>query len=159
MYLAFSLERRAIEGAGRERHAAMKSSIDHHAALIYIMVLVSVAEGQITDAELEVMGRLVRTLPVFATFERDRVADIGQECAELLRQEEGLDIALDLIARALPARLRETAYTLACDVAAADGKAVQDELRLLEMIRHKLEIERLVAAAIERAAQARYRVV
>ena len=37
----------------------------------------------------------------------------------------------------------------------ADGEASQDELRLLEMLRHRLEIERLVAAAIERGAQAR----
>lgn len=153
------MERMRIEGMEKEERAQAARSIDRHAALIYTMVLVAAAEGRMTDSELEVMGRLVRTLPVFATFERDRVADIGQECADLLRQEDGLDIALDMIAKALPAPLRETAYTLACDVAAADGKAVQDELRLLEMIRHKLHIERLVAAAIERAAQARYRVV
>jgi tellurite resistance protein len=158
MYLRQSTELMRIEGMRKEEHDREARGIDHHAALIYTMVLVAAAEGHMTDSELEVMSRLVRTLPVFATFERDRVDEIGQECAELLRQEDGLDTALDMIAKALPAPLRETAYTLACDVAAADGKAVQDELRLLEMIRHRLHIERLVAAAIERGAQARYRV-
>ena len=41
-------------------------------------------------------------------------------CADLLDDEEGLDKALSLIEAALPAKLRETAYALACDIAAAD---------------------------------------
>ena len=36
------------------------------------------------------------------------------------------------------------------------AKASQEELRLLELLRHGLDIERLAAAAIERAARARY---
>ena len=61
-----------------------------------------------------------------------------------------------MIAAALPERLRETAYALACDVAAADEKVKQEELRLLELLRHGLEINRLKAAAIEFGAGARY---
>jgi hypothetical protein len=53
--------------------------------------------------------------------------------------------------------LRETAYALACDVVAADGRATQEELRLLELLRHRLEVGRLPAAAIERGARARHR--
>ena len=132
-------------------------TIDHHAALIYTMVMVSAAEGQITDAELEVMSRLVQSLPAFETFDRGRIGELGRECVDLLRREDGLDVALDMIADSLPRPLRETAYALACDVVAADGTASQDELRLLEMLRHRLDVERLVAAAIERAAQARHR--
>ena len=66
-------------------------------------------------------------------------------------------MALDAYRRALPQPLRETAYALACDVAAADGEPAEAELRMLEMIRHRLHIDRLVAAAIERGAQARHR--
>jgi tellurite resistance protein len=135
----------------------MRDPIDQHAALIYTMVLVSAAEGQMTDAELDAMSQLVQYLPIFADFDRSRIAELGQACVELLRHEDGLDVALATIAEALPPRLRETAYALACDVVAADGLATQDELRLLEMLRHRLDIERLVAAAIERGAQARHR--
>ena len=56
----------------------------------------------------------------------------------------------------MPAKLRETAYAIACDVAAADGEASQEELRVLELIRHRLDIERLIAAGIERGAKARF---
>ena len=135
----------------------MRTSIDRHSALIYTMVLVSAAEGQITDPELQMMGRLVQSLPVFKDFETDRILAVGRECAELLNKDEGLEEAVDLIARALPQPLRETAYALACDIAAADGKASQDELRMLEMLRQRLHLDPLVTAAIERGAQARYR--
>lgn len=135
----------------------MRDSIDRHSALIYTMVLVSAAEGRMTDAELAMMSSLVQTLPIFTDFDIDRLVAVGQECAELLAQEEGIAMALDLIARALPPPLRETAYALACDVIAADGSALQDELRMLEMLRDRLDLEPLVTGAIERAAQARFR--
>src|SRR4051794_22516960 len=118
-------------------------TIDHHAALIYTMVMVSAAEGQITDAELDVMSHLVQSLPAFESFDRGRIGELGRECVDLLRREDGLDVALDMIADSLPRPLRETAYALACDVVAADGTASQDELRLLEMLRHRLDVERL----------------
>lgn len=135
----------------------MTAIIDRHAALIYTMVLVSAAEGQISDDEMNVMGRLVNTLPAFEDFDRQRINSIGAECSELLRREDGLDVAIDRIGDALSPALRETAYALACDVIAADGAATQDELRMLEMLRHNLEVDRLTASAIERGAQARHR--
>lgn len=126
-------------------------------ALIYTMVLASVAEGSISDLELETMSRVVQTLPAFEGFSPSRINELGADCAELLRREDGLDLAIDAIKASLTGPLRETAYAFACDVVAADGKAVESELRLLELLRHELEIERLVAAGIERGAQARHR--
>jgi len=73
-----------------------------------------------------------------------------------LQDENGLDRALESIKAALPPSLRETAYAVACDIAAADAAISQEELRLLEMMRDHLEIERLVAAAIERGSRARH---
>ena len=70
----------------------------------------------------------------------------------LLRPRRGVG----LIKGALPDRLNETAYALACDVAAADGKLEETELRLLEEIRYELVLDRLHAAAIERGARARH---
>jgi tellurite resistance protein len=135
----------------------MDKQLDHHAALIHTMVLVSASEGRMSDRELAVMGRLVRHLPVFADFDPERIIEVGNACAELLEQEDGLDLALDRIAKALPPPLRETAYALAVEVAAADGNPAEAELQMLELIRHRLHVDRLVAAAIERGAQARHR--
>ena len=71
-------------------------------------------------------------------------------------QGRWLESVLDLILAGLPEKLRETAYVFACDIAAADGKASNEELALVELIGERLEIEPLAAAAIERAARARH---
>jgi len=130
--------------------------IDAHSALIYTMVLVSAADRDMTDSELVAIGDIVKHLPVFRGYQAGKLTDAAQACAELLGGEDGLDRVLDEICAGLPPRLHETAYALACDVAAADGRVSQEELRLLEFLRHRLEVGRLPAAAIERGARARH---
>jgi len=129
---------------------------DIHSALIYTMVLVSAADRDMTDSELNTMGEIVRYLPVFRNYNNKNLTKTARECADILSNEDGLDRALSYIVDSLPPRLRETAYALACDVAAADGQATQEELRFLELLRHRLEVGRLPAAAIERGARARH---
>jgi tellurite resistance protein len=128
----------------------------HHEALIYVMVLASAAEGDMTDAEMREIGEIVRFMPAFKGFDADTIPKITSACAKLLQDPEGLNKALAFIEKTLPDQLRETAYAVACDVVAADNHASQEELRLLEMLRHRLDIDRLVAAAIERGSRARH---
>jgi tellurite resistance protein len=125
-------------------------------ALIYTMVLVSAADRNMTDAEMRSIGDLVLHLPVFSDLQPAQLIGAAEDCAGRLSADDGLDNVLELIRDSLPSRLRETAYVLACDVAAADERASQEELRMLEMIRYRLDLDRLVAAAIERAARARH---
>ncbi len=134
----------------------MSSTISHHSALIYTMVLVSAADRDMTDNEIATMGEIVRSLPIFRNYDFDLLATAAQTCAELLDADEGLETVLALIREALPDKVCETAYAIACEIAAADGKIAQEELRLLEIIRHRLDVGRLVAAAIERGVRARY---
>jgi tellurite resistance protein len=129
---------------------------DHHAALIHTMVLASAVDDEMTDAELRIIGDIVNHLPVFADYDHKRLAkDLG-DCAALLAKEDGLEEALKRIRAALPSKLRETAYALACDVVAAGGDPSQEELRLLELLCDELAVEPLVSAAIERGARARF---
>ncbi len=130
--------------------------IDHHDALIYTMVMVSAVDQDMNDEELQTIGDMIKHLPIFNDYDRNRLTETANACASLLEKEDGLDQILDLILAALPEKLRETSYALACDVAAADSHVSQEELRLLEMIRHHLDIDRLSAAAIERGARAHY---
>ena len=135
----------------------MSEDLDHHAALVQTMVLVSAAEGQMTDRELEVMTQMVGYLPIFENFDASRISVLGEECASLLNRNDGLDVALRRIAAALSPPLRETAYALACDIAVADRQLVDAEIRMLQLIRDRFQIDRLVASAIERGAAARHR--
>ncbi len=130
--------------------------INHHSALIYTMVLASAADREMTDAELIRIGQLVTRLPVFADYDADTLTDVTAECAALLDGDDGLDTVLGIILEALPEKLLETAYAIACDIVAVDLNASQEELRLLEMVRHRLNVDRLAAAGIERGARARH---
>lgn len=130
--------------------------LDPHSALIYTMVIVSAADANMDDAEFRLTGRMIEYLPAFRGFDRDRLPKLLNGCAESLAREDGLDNTLRAIKDALPVKLRETAYAIACDLVAADGEASQEELRILELIRHRLDIDRLTAAAIERGARARF---
>ena len=130
-----------------------------HAALVHTMVLVAAADQNMTDAETSTIGEIIRNLPAFHGYDFDRLAGDAQSCVELLRDSDGLDRILEQIKKGLPARLRETAYALACDVAAADGKVTHEEARLLDLIRDHLAIGPLAAAAIEHGARARHMTV
>jgi tellurite resistance protein len=130
--------------------------LDHHRALIYTMVIVSAADSELPDAELRIIGDIVRDLPVFRDFDQGELPRVLNDCTELMSRENGLEETLKAIKAALPAKLRETAYAIACDLVASDGEASQEELRIIELIRHRLSLERLVAAAIERGARARF---
>ncbi len=132
------------------------STISHHTALIYVMVIAAVADGALKDRELATIGEFVQMLPVFRGYEKSHVRSAIADCTSLLDQEEGLDAVIGLAREALPVKLHETAYALACDVVTVDGNAGQEELRWLEMLRHGLNVERLHAAAIERGSRARY---
>lgn len=124
--------------------------------LVAVMIAVSVADADMRTAELLSIQGIVNHLPVFADYDVDRIRTVAQTVFDLLEDVDGLDALFGLIRGSLPDRLHETAYALACDVAAADGTLDQTELRLLEEIRHELAIDRLHAAAIERGARARH---
>ena len=130
--------------------------IDHHDDLIYTMVMVYAVDQNTRDEELYAIGNIIKHLPIFNDYDRNRLTETANACALLLEKEDGLDQILDLILASLPEKLHETAYALACDVAATDSRVSQEELGLLEMIHHHLDINRLSAAVIERGSRAHY---
>lgn len=125
-------------------------------ALVAVMIATSVADGEISETELRKIGGIIEVLPVFENYDKDRIGRISGTVAELFEDEDGVDALIGLVREALPEHLSETAYALACDVAAADGNVRMSELTLLEMLRHDLSVGRLASAAIERGARARH---
>lgn len=125
-------------------------------ALVAVMIATSVSDETVRTAELVTIDRIVNHLPVFADYDLERLKSVSQFVFDLFTREDGLDLLFASIRTSLPERLYETAYALACDVAAADGTLREAELRLLEEIRYELNLDRLHAAAIERGARARH---
>ena len=88
--------------------------LDPHGALIYTMVIVTGAETSIGATEQAIMGDIIGHLPVFRGFDRTKLTQHLNDCAELLSADDGLDKTLDAIKAALPDHLRETAYAIGC---------------------------------------------
>jgi tellurite resistance protein len=125
-------------------------------ALVAVMVASSASDENMRTAELVAIQRMVNHMLVFADYDPDRIRRVSQIVFDLFEEEDGLDALFGLIRAALPERLNETAYALACDVVTADGKHNEVELRMLEEIREELSIDRLHAAAIEWGARVRH---
>ncbi|MDF2367424.1 tellurite resistance TerB family protein [Sneathiella sp.] len=132
------------------------TTLNLHTALISTMVIVSAADREMTDRELFTIGEIVRTLPVFADYEEEHLPDDAATCVDMLNGDQKLDEIVGKIRAVLPKKIYDTAYALACDVAVSDGQLSQEELRMLEMLRHGLDVDRLTAAAIERGSAVRY---
>ncbi|MDJ0627444.1 MAG: tellurite resistance TerB family protein [Rhodobacter sp.] len=131
-------------------------SLSPQDALIAVMIAISASDENIRTAELVTIESVVDHLPVFADYDKDRLKRVSTIVFDLFSEEDGLDALFGLIRDGLPEKLYETAYALACDVAAADGLLGESELRFLAEIRYELKIDRLNAAAIERGARARH---
>lgn len=125
--------------------------------LVAVMIAVSASDENIRTAELITIQSIVNHLPIFSKYDVDRIKAVATLVLDLLATEDGLDTLFNLVREKLSSDLNETAYVMACDVAAADGMLGQDELLMLREIRHELSIDRLHGAAIEQAARARFR--
>ena len=133
----------------------MTTTISHHQALIYVMVTMAGVDTAIRDSELQRIGRIVQTLPVFQDFDPERLVHIAQECGEIVGADGGLDAVLGLVKKDLPPQLYECAYALAVEIAVVDYQVERTEIRFLAMLRDALDLDKLTTAAIERGAQAR----
>lgn len=126
-------------------------------ALIHLMLVAASSDSTMTERELFRIQALIDRLPVFEGFDKSRLTDVANDCADLLNGPDGLDKVIDNALGALPKKLEDTAYALAVEVTAVDLHLEQEELRFLEMLRDKLSLDRLTTAAIEVAARARHR--
>lgn len=132
-------------------------TLNAHDALIQLMIVAASSDSAMTEKELLRIQALVGRLPVFEGFDRDRLTAVANACADKLNGPGGLDQLMDDAIAALPKKLQDTAYAVAVEVTAVDLHLEQEELRFLEMLRDKLDLDRLTTAAIEVAARARHR--
>lgn len=125
-------------------------------ALIFAMITISAVDREISDEELRRIGSIVSELPPFEGYNHDWLVDEAQACGRELVKPGGFHNVLMLVKETLPARLYETAYILAAEVAASDLNVREEEIRCLELLAETLELDALTVAALERAARARH---
>ena len=125
-------------------------------ALVLTMVLVAAADGRMSDREIGTMSGQMQTLPAFHDFNKEQLAEVTEAAVSLLNEEDGLKHAGRLVRDALTPRLRETAYALACEVIAGDQGKKPASFDMLEFVRDELQLDPLIAAALERGVRARH---
>ncbi|TYC52900.1 Tellurite resistance protein TerB [Rhodobacterales bacterium] len=123
------------------------------------MVVVSASDASMTDNELATIGDMIKMLPVFDGYDDNRIIPAAQRCGDILQEDNGLQLVLELVRDVLPPKLYDTAYALAVEVAAADLHVEKEELRILQLLRDRFGLDKLTVAAIERGAIARHRTV
>lgn len=123
--------------------------------LVYVMVSISAVDKNMRDAEMLRIGNVVKTLPIFDHYNSDQLVNAAKTCRDILQDDEGLDTILGIAAN-LPRNLQETAYVLAAEIAAADQSVSAEEVRLLQLLRNRLGLDKLTCAALELAARARH---
>ena len=128
-----------------------------HQAMIHLMVTMSAADRTMTDNELSKIGNIVKSLPFFDGYDPENLIKDSRECSQILQETNGLGQVITNALDVLSEDMHETIYALAVEVAAADEIVEQEELRLLQILRDSLTVDKLVCAAIERGARARHR--
>jgi tellurite resistance protein len=133
----------------------MTEPLSHHDVLIYVMVTTSAVDRTMNDEELARIGEIVSHLPVFADYDEEDLVKAAEACGEILSADGGLEQVLRLVQERLPKKLRETAYAIALEIAAADQMVKPEEIRFLELLSDSLELDKMTTAAIERGIRAR----
>lgn len=128
-----------------------------HDALIYLMVVVSASDRDMSDVELAHIGDAVRHWPIFMDYDPARLVAAARECRELLQADGGLDKVFSVVLDSVPLHLHDTAYAIAVEVAVVDRQMRLEERRVLERLRSYLAIDEQTARAIELSAKARHR--
>lgn len=130
-----------------------------HEALIYLMVITSASDRDMTDVELKRIGDVVRTWPAFIDFDEGDIVSVARDCQALLHEEAGMDGVMALAARVIPTHMHDTAYAAAVEVATVDLEMRMEEMRILQLLHRHLEIDDETVEAIERACKARHRML
>ncbi|MEM6650785.1 MAG: tellurite resistance TerB family protein [Pseudomonadota bacterium] len=125
-------------------------------AIVYLMVMSSASDGNITEGEFRTIGRVVRSFPLFTDHDEENLVSTAEAAGKLMSSKGGLHKLISAAADALPPHLSETAYAAVVDVVTADEALNMEEIRVLELIRDALKVGDEGAAAIEHSARARH---
>ena len=127
-----------------------------HEGMIMTMVLAAATDRNLSRAEQKRLRDLVSHLPIFSDFDARNLARVCETCAATLAGDNGIDRAARLIKKGVPKRFGPTAYTIACDMLAADGRIGDVEVGLLDLLADLFGMDSLTCAAIELASRVRY---
>src|SRR5688500_10006541 len=115
------------------REQAARARSERKAALIEVMLLAAMADGDASQGEVEVLRRRISERPEFEGTRPEELNAMVESCVRSLAAAKNLEQILGSLRQRLPDhRNRMLAFGLAAAVAFADRRATRAELGLLK---------------------------
>jgi len=131
------------------REHALKARQERNAALIESMLLAAIADGSVSDIEMQTLLRRILERPEFEGTLPAELNALVEHSVERLSRAKNLDAILQSLRERLPDhKNRMLAFGLAAAVAFADQRATRAELGLLKTIQAALGISEDEVASI-----------
>ena len=123
------------------RDEAVKLRKDRNAALVEVMLLAAMADGRVSEIEMQTLLRRVLERPEFEGTRSTELNDLVESSAARLAKAHDLEEILDSLRERLPDhRNRMLAFGLAAAVSFSDQRATRTELGLLKTFQRALGI-------------------
>lgn len=123
------------------RDAAVKARADRNAALVEVMLLAAMADGRVSEVEMQTLLRRVIERPEFEGTRSTELNALVEASAARLAEARDLDEILQSLRERLPDhRNRMLAFGLAAAVSFSDQRATRTELGLLKTFQKVLGI-------------------
>ncbi len=123
------------------REQAVKTRKERNSALVEAMLLAAMADGRVSQREMQTLLSRVLERPEFEGTKPDELNALVETCAARLSEAKDLEEVLASMRRRLPDhKNRMLAFGLAAAVALADQRATRSELGLLKTFQAALGI-------------------
>jgi tellurite resistance protein len=125
-------------------------SLELDEALIALFIGAMDANGHVAREELARAHHLIWSTRRFRRKSGETVGRLIDRMKRLLEEQEDRAAVLEVAAKAIPARLRPSAFAIVADLLLADGKIDARERRFLQRLAADLKIDpRMLAGVIE----------
>lgn len=114
---------------------------ERNAALVEVMLLAAMADGQLTEGSIQALLRRVLERPEFDGTKAEEISDLVEKSVKRLASQSSLESILQRLRDRLPTHQnRLLAFGLAASIALADQRATRAELGLLKTFQAALGI-------------------
>ncbi|HSP19964.1 MAG TPA: tellurite resistance TerB family protein [Myxococcaceae bacterium] len=120
---------------------AAANRVERNAALVEVMLLAAMADGQLTEGSIQALLRRVLERPEFDGTAPEEISDLVEQSVKRLASESSLETILQQLRERLPTHQnRLLAFGLAAAIALADQRATRAEIGLLKTFQAALGI-------------------
>jgi len=120
---------------------AAANRVERNAALVEVMLLAAMADGQLTEVSIQALLHRVLERPEFDGTAPEEISDLVEQSVKRLASESSLETILQQLRERLPTHQnRLLAFGLAAAIALADQRATRAELGLLKTFQAALGI-------------------